>query len=78
MVTTLLFRPFPKELVQSAKLLVKEDCILAGVELAEIIFKTFDKDLKVEVLLKMEKTQKLATLLSSLLEVRVLSFLQKD
>ena len=42
----------PKELVQSAKLLVKEDCILAGVELAEIIFKTFDKDLKVEVFIK--------------------------
>ncbi len=42
----------PKELVQRAKLLVKEDCILAGVELAEIIFKTFDKDLKVEVFIK--------------------------
>ena len=49
--TTLLFQLF-LELVQSAKLLVKEDCILAGVELAEIIFKTFDKDLKVEVFIK--------------------------
>lgn len=39
----------PADLKQSAKLLVKQDCILAGVELAEIIFKTFDKDLKVEV-----------------------------
>ena len=29
----------PKDLQQKAKLLVKEDCILAGVELAEIIFK---------------------------------------
>lgn len=38
----------PKDLVQKAKLLVKEDCILAGVELAEIIFKTFDKDLELE------------------------------
>jgi len=38
----------PKDLHQSAKLLVKENCILAGVELAEIIFKTFDKNLKVE------------------------------
>ncbi|MEF9479904.1 nicotinate-nucleotide diphosphorylase (carboxylating), partial [Chryseobacterium sp. 1B4] len=39
----------PQDLVQSAKLLVKQDCILAGVELAEIIFHTFDKNLKVEV-----------------------------
>ena len=42
----------PADLVQSAKLLVKEDCILAGVELAEIIFKTFDKNLKIEVFIK--------------------------
>jgi len=42
----------PKDLKQSAKLLVKQDCILAGVELAEIIFKTFDKDLKIERFIK--------------------------
>lgn len=42
----------PKDLQQSAKLLVKENCILAGVELAEIIFKTFDKNLKIEVFIK--------------------------
>ncbi|MCS3532477.1 carboxylating nicotinate-nucleotide diphosphorylase [Chryseobacterium sp. JUb7] len=42
----------PKDLQQSAKLLVKENCILAGVELAEIIFKTFDKDLKIETFIK--------------------------
>ena len=42
----------PKDLQQKAKLLVKEDCILAGVELAEIIFKLFDKNLKIEVLIK--------------------------
>lgn len=42
----------PKDLQQSAKLLVKENCILAGVELAEIIFKTFDKNLKVENFIK--------------------------
>lgn len=42
----------PKHLQQSAKLLVKENCILAGVELAEIIFKTFDKNLKVENFIK--------------------------
>ena len=41
-----------KNLQQKAKLLVKEDCILAGVELAEIIFKTFDKNLEIEVLIK--------------------------
>lgn len=42
----------PKDLQQSAKLLVKENCILAGVELAEIIFKTFDKNLVVENYIK--------------------------
>jgi len=42
----------PKDLEQKARLLVKENCILAGVELAEIIFKTFDKTLKVEVFIK--------------------------
>lgn len=42
----------PKDLEQSAKLLVKQDCILAGVELAEIIFKTFDKNLQVETFVK--------------------------
>lgn len=42
----------PKDLIQSAKLLVKEDCILAGVELAEFIYKTFDKTLKMEVFIK--------------------------
>ena len=42
----------PPDLVQSAKLLVKEDCILAGVELAEIIFKTFDKTLSTEVFIR--------------------------
>lgn len=39
----------PKDLEQSAQLLVKEDCILAGVELAEIIFRTFDKNLKIQI-----------------------------
>ena len=48
----------PKELQQKAKLLVKEDCILAGVELAEIIFKQFDKNLKVEILIKDGETAK--------------------
>ncbi|WP_223608661.1 carboxylating nicotinate-nucleotide diphosphorylase [Chryseobacterium sp. OSA05B] len=48
----------PKDLEQSAKLLVKQDCILAGVELAEIIFKTFDKDLKVEIFIKDGETAK--------------------
>ena len=48
----------PKDLQQKAKLLVKENCILAGVELAEIIFKTFDKNLKVEVFIKDGETAK--------------------
>lgn len=42
----------PKDLEQSAKLLVKQDCVLAGVELAEIIFKTYDKNLTVETFVK--------------------------
>lgn len=42
----------PKDLEQSAKLLVKQDCILAGVEMAEMIFKTFDKNLSIEVFIK--------------------------
>ena len=39
----------PKDLVQSAQLIVKEHCILAGVELASIIYQTFDKNLKMEI-----------------------------
>lgn len=42
----------PEDLQQSAKLLVKEDCILAGVELAEYIFHYFDPNLKVEIKIK--------------------------
>ncbi|MDC8106280.1 carboxylating nicotinate-nucleotide diphosphorylase [Chryseobacterium sp. PTM-20240506] len=42
----------PKDLKQSAQLLVKQNCILAGVELAEIICTTFDKNLKVETFIK--------------------------
>ncbi len=49
----------PADLQQSAQLLVKEDCILAGVELAEMIFKTFDKNLKVEINIKDGENAKL-------------------
>lgn len=42
----------PADLEQKAKLLIKEECILAGVELAEIIFKTFDKNMQVEFFMK--------------------------
>ncbi|WP_392437075.1 carboxylating nicotinate-nucleotide diphosphorylase [Cruoricaptor ignavus] len=42
----------PEAMEQSAKLLIKEDCILAGIELAEIIFKTFDPELSLEILMK--------------------------
>jgi nicotinate-nucleotide pyrophosphorylase (carboxylating) len=38
----------PKDLQQKAKLIVKEDCILAGVEMAKMIFNFYDKNLKVE------------------------------
>lgn len=38
------------DLQQRARLLVKDDCILAGVELAKEIFHLYDKNLKIEVL----------------------------
>lgn len=42
----------PENARGKARLLVKEPGILAGVELAEMIFKRFDPDLKIEVMLK--------------------------
>lgn len=42
----------PKNLEQKAKLLVKENCILAGVDMAKEIFNFIDKDLKLEVFIK--------------------------
>jgi len=48
----------PADLQQRAKLLVKEDCILAGVEMATMIFKQFDKNLEIEVLIKDGATAK--------------------
>lgn len=42
----------PAEAIGKARLLVKDEGILAGVELAEKIFRAVDKDLKIEVLLK--------------------------
>ncbi len=40
----------PENLIRKAQLLVKDNCILAGVELAQEIFHFYDKDLKIEVL----------------------------
>jgi nicotinate-nucleotide pyrophosphorylase (carboxylating) len=42
----------PAEAVSKARLLVKDDGILAGVELAEKIFKRFDPSLSIEIFLK--------------------------
>lgn len=42
----------PEGLQQKAKLLVKDNCVLAGVELAQEIFCFYDKNLKIEVLKK--------------------------
>lgn len=42
----------PADLVQKARCIIKQHCIVAGVELAEFIFKTFDKNMSVEVLIK--------------------------
>lgn len=40
----------PENLQQRARLLVKDNCVLAGVELAKEIFHYYDKNLKIEVL----------------------------
>ncbi len=42
----------PSKLEQKARCIIKQDCIVAGVELAEFIFKTFDKNMSVEVFIK--------------------------
>lgn len=42
----------PATAIGKAQLLVKEDGILAGIELAEIIFKRFDPSLQIEIFLK--------------------------
>ncbi len=42
----------PDTLIQKAKLIVKEDCVLAGVEMAKEIFSYYDKDLKMDILLQ--------------------------
>lgn len=42
----------PPNLVKKAKLLIKDDGILAGVSLAQSIFHSFDADLKVDILLE--------------------------
>lgn len=42
----------PKDMQNRARLLVKHDCVLAGIDLAQEIFHFYDKDLKIEVLKK--------------------------
>lgn len=39
----------PADLQQKARLLIKHDCILAGIDLAQEIFHYYDKNLKIEV-----------------------------
>src|SRR5690606_28102106 len=41
----------PEGLQDDAQLLVKEDCVLAGIDLAIDIFKFYDKNLEIEVLM---------------------------
>lgn len=41
----------PENLQDDAQLIVKEDCILAGIELADEIFKFYDKNLEIEILM---------------------------
>ncbi len=42
----------PSNVEKKAQLLVKEDCILAGVEMAKMIFHHYDKDLELEIFMK--------------------------
>ncbi len=42
----------PDSLQQKAKLLVKENCILAGVDMAKEIFHYYDKELQLEILIE--------------------------
>ena len=42
----------PEDAMGKSKLLIKEEGILAGVELAQRVFKRFDKDLKVDVMIQ--------------------------
>lgn len=42
----------PADLQDDAQLLVKENCVLAGIELAVEIFHHFDKNLQIEILMK--------------------------
>lgn len=42
----------PEGLQDDAQLLVKEDCVLAGVDLAIEIFQFYDKNLEIEILMK--------------------------
>ncbi len=39
-------------LIRRAQLIVKDDCVLAGIELAQEIFHFYDKDLKIDILKK--------------------------
>lgn len=42
----------PEHLIRRAQLIVKDDCVLAGIELAQEIFHFYDKDLKIDILKK--------------------------
>ncbi|MFR9166140.1 MAG: carboxylating nicotinate-nucleotide diphosphorylase [Dysgonomonas sp.] len=40
----------PEDMQQRARLLIKDDCVLAGIDLAKEIFRHYDKNLKIDVL----------------------------
>ncbi|APD06836.1 nicotinate-nucleotide diphosphorylase (carboxylating) [Flavobacteriaceae bacterium UJ101] len=42
----------PADTEKKARLLVKEDCVLAGIEMAKMIFHHYDKNLEIEVFMK--------------------------
>lgn len=48
----------PADLLDDAQLLVKEDCVLAGIDLAVEIFKHFDSNLAIEILMNDGDTAK--------------------
>lgn len=48
----------PENLIQKKQCLLKEDCVVAGIELAEMIFKTLDPSIKMDALIPDGKTVK--------------------
>lgn len=68
----------PEDAMGKSHLLIKEDGILAGVEVAKRVFARFDPTMKVEVLMATERMSRRATLPWSLQERCVRCFRPSD